>query len=167
MWQWDESCDEWQWVIWDDMCRWWCVGRRRRKRRRRRISYNHHPHGEKICDEWWWVRWLMKWAHTCKMVVCKEEKKSLPHHHLCPDGWKYMQITKNIPKPNLGLFWHVQLQSRVWTACNSEKKLMWKEWVASPSIRRRMLSIKCFHWSLSTCSTRSLETCTHNSVAKI
>ena len=39
--------------------------------------------------------------------------------------------------------------------------------VASPPIRRRMLSIKCFHWSLSRCGTGSLETCTHNSVAKM
>ena len=42
-----------------------------------------------------------------------------------------------------------------------------KIWVVSPPIRRRMLSIKCFHWSLSRCGMGSLETCTHNSVAKI
>ena len=47
-----------------------------------------------FCDKLWWGTWSMKWAHTCKMVVCKEEKKSLPHHHLHPDRWKYMQITK-------------------------------------------------------------------------
>ena len=135
------------------------------------------------CDKWQWVRWLMEWDDMCRMVVCKEKKEKVSYTTMCTvmdetactivyaktiknwffrtrnfvlDAWSWIILACTIMIQSM-----IERKQTKRSMCFTLRK----SGLHHLPLGEEILSIKCFHWSLSRCSMRSLETCTHNSIA--